>query len=439
MFRTQPQKGQQPAEEAYNEVELEQTTIPASTAEPPPHRSLLSLGLSDDIWRYHRELALECLRQMAPQDPRHKAIPPPYTNPFCLDDLHPTNNHNKHTSTSLGGQTYQVVNRDDGFLYCLRRFENIRSVSNPLCQQVLDRWNVNGISDHPGILNLEQCFVAQRALFVVHAYQPGATSLSHSQWQQRSSHGQGGIQCMPEPIVWSCVVQLVSILRRIHSLNLAVRCLDAAHVLVSMDASQLRFRFHVNCVGVMDLLDASNNSRKSMADHQWDDLRSLGRLLLGLATATKIHSSNEERRAEQYLQQRCSPELQELILTLCQSPHPPTAMELARALAGRALDELDAVHLSLDRTQQQLRGEYESGRAMRLLLKLGMVNERPELGMNRRWASSGDAYLLSLFRDYGALVLYLLLCFLEYHLKSLFADCSFCLIRLVCSLSSSRW
>ena len=394
-----------PEEAAYNN-ELEQpeqtiSTIPASTAEPPPHRSLLSLGLSDDIWRYHRELALECLRQMAPEDPRHKAIPPHYTNPFCLDDLHPT--QSKHTS--LGGQTYQVVNRDDGFLYCLRRFENIRSVSNPLCQQVLDRWNVNGISDHPGILNLEQCFVAQRALFVVHAYQPGATSLAHSQWQQRSSHGQ--IQCMPEPIVWSCVVQLVSILRRIHSSNLAVRCLDAAHVLVSMDASQLRFRFHVNGVGLLDLLDA-NSSRKSIADHQWEDMRSLGRLLLGLATATKMnhHHSDNNHRAEQYLQQRCSPELQELILTLCQSPHPPTAMELARALAGRALDELDSVHLSLDRTQQQLMGEYESGRAMRLLLKLGMVNERPELGMNRRWASSGDAYLLSLFRDYGKLILY---------------------------------
>jgi PAB-dependent poly(A)-specific ribonuclease subunit 3 len=34
-------------------------------------------------------------------------------------------------------------------------------------------------------------------------------------------------------------------------------------------------------------------------------------------------------------------------------------------------------------------------------LKLGFINERPELGPNRSWAQSGDCYVLTLFRDYG--------------------------------------
>ena len=33
-------------------------------------------------------------------------------------------------------------------------------------------------------------------------------------------------------------------------------------------------------------------------------------------------------------------------------------------------------------------------------MKLGFINERPEFGPNRRWAQSGDCYVLSLFSDY---------------------------------------
>ena len=50
---------------------------------------------------------------------------------------------------------------------------------------------------------------------------------------------------------------------------------------------------------------------------------------------------------------------------------------------------------------EALASEYESGRGLRLLLKLGFVNERPEFGVDTRWSESGDCYVLKLFRDYG--------------------------------------
>ena len=47
-----------------------------------------------------------------------------------------------------------------------------------------------------------------------------------------------------------------------------------------------------------------------------------------------------------------------------------------------------------------LRNEYENGRLLRLLLKLGYVNERPEYSRAPQWSETGDRYVLKLFRDY---------------------------------------
>jgi hypothetical protein len=93
--------------------------------------------------------------------------------------------------------------------------------------------------------------------------------------------------------------------------------------------------------------------------------------------------------------------LRHFILTLIRSQNPPSIIDVSRALSTRLLDELDGTQLALQRTEKALAGEYESGRALRLLLKLGFVNERPENGVNRRWSQSGDCYVLTLFRDYG--------------------------------------
>ena len=37
---------------------------------------------------------------------------------------------------------------------------------------------------------------------------------------------------------------------------------------------------------------------------------------------------------------------------------------------------------------------------IRLLVKLGFINERPEHQRDGRWAETGDRYMLKLFRDY---------------------------------------
>lgn len=47
------------------------------------------------------------------------------------------------------------------------------------------------------------------------------------------------------------------------------------------------------------------------------------------------------------------------------------------------------------------KSEYDNGRLLRLLLKLGTLNERPDQGGGTgEWAETGERYILKLFRDY---------------------------------------
>ncbi len=45
-------------------------------------------------------------------------------------------------------------------------------------------------------------------------------------------------------------------------------------------------------------------------------------------------------------------------------------------------------------------GELENSRLVRLLCKLGFINERPELDREVAWSEVGDKYIIKLFRDY---------------------------------------
>jgi PAB-dependent poly(A)-specific ribonuclease subunit 3 len=401
-----------------------ETSVPAGPSPPPPiaFRSLHSLALSDDLYRHHRDLSIECTRQMDPMDPLHKAIPLPYCNAFCLDD----GLHQKRRGRSSFGypmSTFQVTNREDGHLYCLKRFDNVRSVSPKIAQQVTGRWNVPEVNEHPGIVPFYQCFVLQRAVFFVYQFIPGARTLS--------DYVSGPLT---EPIIWSCVSQLVSSIRKVHGNNLAVRTLRLQQCLCNTDSTGSRLRIRLGSLGIIDALEFE--ARKHLVDLQMEDLRDLGRLLLSLATGLEVATTSDAStfvQCEQFLLKNYSRELHNLCMTLIRGqPRPPSIIDICRATALHCFDEQDSVYHALDRTERALSSEYESGRALRILLKLNFISERPELGPNRRWAQSGDCYLLTLFRDYGMSYLFtvLLLAYLFFLTLSL-ADASVS--------SSRRW
>ena len=73
---------------------------------------------------------------------------------------------------------------------------------------------------------------------------------------------------------------------------------------------------------------------------------------------------------------------------------------MCTSLSQRVVDELELTSVGLDGVSSNLRLEYENGRLLRLLLKLGFVNERPEYARSPQWGETGLRYILKLFRDF---------------------------------------
>ena len=393
-----PRKFKEASEENIANDKVYETSVPAGPSPSPsplPFRSLHSLSISDELYRHYRNLSLESIRQMDPSDPQHKAVPLPYCNAYCLDSEALQRRRGRRSSFGYPTTTFQVTNRDDGHLYCLKRFDSVRSVSPKIAQQVTDRWNVSAVKEHPGIVPFYECFMTQRAVFFLYQYIPGSRTLAE--------YVTGPLT---ESIVWSCVTQLVSIVRIVHGNNLALRTLRLQQCLCNTDSSGTRLRLRMGSLGIVDTLEFE--ARKHIIDLQIEDIRDLGRLILSLATGTEINAASEAAaigQCEQFLLQNYSRELHNLCMTLIRGqPRPPSIIDVCRATALHSFDEQDAVYQALDRTELALSSEYESGRALRLLLKLSFINERPEVGPNRRWAQSGDCYVLNLFRDYGTIL-----------------------------------
>jgi len=436
----------------------ETTTLPAGPQQP---RSLHSLAMPDELWRHYRDVAMESRRELPPADPRHKAVPPSFTLAFPLD----VNNNNglKRSSFGYPSSVFRVMSQQDGCLYCLRRFDNVRSVSHKIAMQVTEQWKSAFIQpqqqvpphssmprrllDHPALVGLEQCFVAQhRAVFFLHSYIRGARTL-RDVFFAPATNGRLIRAPLPEPWIWSIATQLVSAIRVVHTAThpLACRTIHLNHILLTtpLSSSALsgnqqqhqdgrHLSVHINCIGVVDALEFE--ARKSMTDLKQQDIRDFGHVLLALATGTELsppptsganggpgnlqHLNGTATyeaslgRCEAFIRQHYSRELHALIMSMCTISNSvtngnvnnnPTIHDVARVFfASRAFDELDATTVSMDRLSTALSREYESGRALRLMLKLAFINERPEFGMaNERWSESGDAYILKLFRDYG--------------------------------------
>ena len=373
------------------------------------------------------------------------------------------NNASVEMRSSFGypSSVFKVTNIEDGRLYCLRRFDAVKGVNGIIASRVSNRWTHSRrnifnphqqqqqqqryVLNHPGIVRFYKAFyiTQNRALFFIHEYYPNALTLREALFglkrgesgklnhDKHHHHNHPSTMTFPplqESTIWSYITQLVSAIKSIHSGGLAVRVLQLNHILVTHDLGSgfveestfsttslmtNRVRLRINCVGVVDALES--DSRKDVEECQKEDIRCLGRIILSLATGMEIGYDVDDEtlnKCDVYMGQTYSPELYNLTIALLARKRmgrlghvldadPPMIQHVCRAVGEHALDELDSVHVTVDKMDEALAAEYESGRGLRLLLKLGFVNERPEFGVDTRWSESGDCYVLKLFRDYG--------------------------------------
>lgn len=196
----------------------------------------------------------------------------------------------------------------------------------------------------------------------------------------------------------------------------------------------------MNGNAIMDVLHLPTDS-SSREQFQLEDLRQLGRLALSLATVTPnpstfapSQSPNSSElppgltptpvyKALESLNRSYSERLKTTVASLLDAGNPSNpvavhdASSFAASIADHALSALDAALHADDALTSDLARELENGRLLRLMSKLGFVNERPEYSphdptsatinssapaslQRAAWSETGDRYYLKLFRDY---------------------------------------
>ncbi|KZT50950.1 hypothetical protein CALCODRAFT_504129 [Calocera cornea HHB12733] len=295
--------------------------------------------------------------------------------------------------------SYKAISAKDGRPYILRRFEGFR-LMHEAAFAAISVWNQ---IKHPGLVTLHEAFTTRAfgdsSLVFVFDYHPNSESLymAHikpKQPQQKAGRSQPHAPHLAEATMWSYAVQLADAMRVAHSHNLALRTLELTKVLLTG-----KNRVRVNCCGVFDVLNF--NPAHNVIGFQQNDYMNFGKLLLELACNSTAAATNLPKSMDM-VSKRYSPDLTKLILYLITPAGPPKNLDKLFEYIGsrRVLDELNAVSNYADSLEGQLMSELENARLVRLMTKLGFINERPEFDHDPRWSETGDRYIIKLFRDY---------------------------------------
>ncbi|XP_069692490.1 PAN2-PAN3 deadenylation complex subunit PAN3 isoform X2 [Periplaneta americana] len=383
------------------------------------------------------EIRMETLHRnslvLAQPDPEQfPDLPNEIDNYHELCPLKPVPSNPMHKSQLLGYpmSTYKATNTKTGARYCLRRVHGFR-LPNTKCMVLVDMWKR---LQHSNIVQLREVFTTKAfgdySMIFVYDYHPGSETLLMKHFSPseppngyadpfsadpsaprpyshqknallRQQHG-GGSGMLPEGVIWNYIIQLTSALRVIHAAGLACRTLDPTKILLTG-----RSRLRLSSLAISDVLtfdSTSPNPLQLIPHFQQEDLTALGKVVLALACRSLMAVQRENMQTSLDLVARTySTDLRNLIMYLLtnqQQQQHRSVTDLMPMIGARFYTQLDAIQIRSDVLENELSKEMENGRLCRLLVKLGTVNERPELSLDPTWAETGDRYMLKLFRDY---------------------------------------
>ncbi|KAI0012041.1 hypothetical protein F4779DRAFT_614991 [Xylariaceae sp. FL0662B] len=294
----------------------------------------------------------------------------------------------------LPSWVFKATSRKNGNIFCLRRIEGFRLTDGEAIKAV-NSWKK---IIHPNIVTTIEAFTTRdfndSSLVFVHSYHPLSKTLAEYHFP---SNRYGRVAPVPEKVLWSYLVQFSSALRTIHKAKLAARCIDISKVILT-DKNRLR----LSACSVLDVLQFEASHR--LEELQQDDLFQIGKLILSIATNTPPRNLNSDLRLPlEQVGRTYSLELKERITWLLSPPQTipaKTAEHLAYDLAPHYDDTLVASFNEHDEITTLLGRELENGRIVRLMAKLGAINERPEFDSDPNWSETNERYTLKLFRDY---------------------------------------
>jgi len=328
---------------------------------------------------------------------------------------------------------YKAKSAQDGRYYALRRVEGFRLTSEAAIHTV-QKWKQVRSA---GLVAVHEAFTTREfgdsSLILITDYHPNSKTLYEKHFTYNSSRPGGGASnargqtgsYVREDILWSYIVQIAHGLKAIHSAGLAARVIHPSKILLTS-----KNRIRLNGCAITDIV--THESLKDIKEAQQDDFVQFGKLILCIASSNVNVLMNVEKAVMNLTRLTYSNSLKQTITWLLNPPpfnHPTTTTIQADTVATAAQQQqpgtpnpaqpctkdidtllqsialqstrvLESALAAEDQLLSSLMSELENGRLVRLLAKLGCINERPEYEHNPQWSESGERYYLKLFRDY---------------------------------------
>ena len=350
--------------------------------------------------------------------------------------LYPLDTSATKNTTLFGYPTsiYKAKSAQDGRYYALRRVEGFRLTSEAAIHTV-QKWKQVRSA---GLVAVHEAFTTREfgdsSLILITDYHPNSKTLLEKHFTNNSSRpggagsnsrGQTG-SYVREDILWSYIVQISHALKSIHSAGLAARAIHPSKVLLTS-----KNRIRLNGCAITDIV--TYESLKEVKEAQQDDFVQFGKLILSIASSNANAVMNMEKAVMNLTRLTYSNSLKQTITWLLNPPpshsattpiqagtpvaaqqqqqhRPGTPVQaqpytkdidtLLQAISLQSTRVLESALAAEDQLLSSLMSELENGRLVRLLAKLGCINERPEYEHNPQWSETGERYYLKLFRDY---------------------------------------
>ncbi|KAK5999000.1 PAN2-PAN3 deadenylation complex subunit PAN3 [Cladobotryum mycophilum] len=293
---------------------------------------------------------------------------------------------------------YKATSSKTGNIYCLRRLEGYRLTNEHAIRSVKEWRRI----DNANVVTIHDAFTTRAfgdsSLIFVQDYHPLAKTLAEVHFNTNNALSTRFQPKTPitEPVLWGYIAQIANALRAIHSNNLAARCIDVSKIILT-DKNRIR----LDACSVLDVVQF--DVRRSIQELQQEDLMHFGRTILCLATNTPPAQLSNLALAVEQMSRTYTPEMRDTITWLLTPAQPPALKsmdEFIHGVSGHIVTALDQSQHKADLLSSELFRELENGRIARLMMKLGVVNERHEFDGDRAWSENGERYILKLFRDY---------------------------------------
>ncbi|KAH8131555.1 hypothetical protein FP744_10002002 [Trichoderma asperellum] len=295
---------------------------------------------------------------------------------------------------------YKATSSKDGKVYCLRRLEGFRLTNEHAIRSVKEWRRINNCH----VVSIHDAFTTRAfgdsSLIIVQDYHPLSKTLAETHLVPSVAHGSNRLQPKPpitEAVLWGYITQIASALKAIHGNNLSARCLDVSKIILT-DKNRIR----LTACSIIDV--TQYDVKRPMQELQQEDLLHFGRTLLCLATNTLPMQMTNMNAAMEQMSRSYSTEMKDTIAWLLTPAQPPaqqkTIDEFIQGIATHITTTMDQQGHYHDTIRSELFRELENSRLLRLMMKLGTINERPEYDNDRAWSEIGERYMLKLFRDY---------------------------------------